>query len=325
MPRAEEFYSCLEDATPVLHDTAIHLKVQRSFETQTIDLLADIASESKELLQFNGSVIKPLNLSLSRGQYEQLLETIENLFKVPHDLARPPSAVQQQQQRQQQQKQQQQQQQQYSDVVIGSNIGIDLDTAFEIDAKFKRRLFDQPIAYEKKTLIEPKVTFELPIFIIQLKNELNDPLIDIVFRDFSVNYERTNTYETNLLVSLRSLLMEDLLQPPDSKHRSMLISSSPENHPVRPNSSAYSSRSCPNLIGLHFPDDGLTGSLPENLECGAGFGNYLNPGRNIAHHNHHHHHHQQQQHQKPNCPETPPPSPQRRMRQENLVLIHQLS
>lgn len=285
--------------------------MQRSFETPSIDLLSDIPNESKELLQFSGSVIKPLNLSLSRGQYEQLLETVENLFKVPCDLARPPSSVQQQQQ---QHSQQHTQQQQFGDVLdagvsasISSATNVDLDTTFEIDPKFKRRLFDQPIAYEKKTIIEPKVTFELPIFIIQLKNELNDPLIDIVFRDFNVNYEHSNTYETNLLVSLRSLLMEDLLQSPDSKHRSMLISSSPENQPLRPNSSTYSSRSCPNLIGLHFPDDGVTGSLPEHLD-----GNYLYPSGNT-------HQYTISQH-KSNCPETPPPSPQRRLRQENLVL-----
>lgn len=321
MPRAEEFYSCREDATPVLHDTAIRLNVQRSFESPNIDLLSDIPGESKELLQFNGSVIKPLNLSLSRGQYEQLLETVENLFKVPSDLARPPSSVQQQHQHQQSSPQQQSGDEHDASAVSSTNTDLDAP-AFEIDAKFKRCLFEQPIAYEKKTLIEPKVTFELPIFIIQLRNEMNHPLIDVVFRDFNVNYERSNTYETNFLVSLRSLLMEDLLQPPESKHRSMLVSSSPDSQPLRPNSSAYSSRSCPNLIGLHFPDDGVTGSLPENLECGAGFGNYLNSGSNAAHHKYpasQHHQYTISQH-KSNCPETPPPSPQRRMRQENLVL-----
>lgn len=95
LPRAEEFYSCHEDATPVLHDTAIRLTATRSHESPSIDLLLDAPNEAKEILQVNGCVIKPLNLSLSRGQYEQLLETIENLFKVPRDLARPPTNVQQ--------------------------------------------------------------------------------------------------------------------------------------------------------------------------------------------------------------------------------------
>lgn len=252
--------------------------------------------------QINGSVIKPLNLSLSRVQYEQLLETTENLFKVPNDLARPPNVVPTMQEREK---------------VQSSDYDLSNET-FEIDPKFKRRLF-QP-TYEKKSFIEPKVAFELPIFIIQLKNELNDPLIDIVFRDFNVNYETNNVYETNLQVSLRSLLMEDLLQPPDSKHRAMLVSSSPENQQLRPNS-AYSSRSCPNLIGPHYLDDGVTGSLPENLESGAGFSSYLNPN-NITPQSLNWFSTSQQH--KSNCPDTPPPSPQRRMRQDNLVLYSSL-
>lgn len=138
-------------------------------------------------MQVTGSVVKPLNLSLSRNQYEQLLETIKNLFKVPHDLARPPTSV----------------------GVINSttteNGMNEMDIAnqpFELDDKFKRRLFNPPITYERKTFVEPKVSFELPIFIIQLKNELNDPLIDIVFRDFNFNYEMNNMYETNIQVSI---------------------------------------------------------------------------------------------------------------------------
>lgn len=235
---------------------------------------------------------------MSRVQYEQLLETVENLFKVPNDLPRPP--------------------------ITKDTKHCDKSADFEIanetfgnDIKFKRRIFQASMTYEKKISMESKVAFELPIFIVQLKNNLNDPLIDIVFRDFNVNYEMNNTYETSLQISLRSLLMEDLLQPPESKHRTMLISSSPENQQLRPNS-AYSSRSCPNLIGPHFLEDGITGSLPENLE--GGFNSFLNPN-SMA---------QQtlnwfttgQQH-RVNCPDTPPPSPQR-MRHDNLVLYSSL-
>lgn len=307
LPRAEEFYSCQEGAVPVLHDTAIRVNIIRCSEAPHIDLMTD-AIDSKELLQINGSVIKPLNLSLSRVQYEQLLETTENLFKVPSDLARPPTVVPTTIKE--------------HDITQSSDFGLPRES-FEIDPKFKRRLFQPATVYEKRTMIEPKVAFELPIFIIQLKNELNDPLIDIVFRDFNVNYETNNTYETNLQVSLRSLLMEDLLQPPDSKHRAMLVSSSPENQQLRPNS-AYSSRSCPNLAGPHYLDDGMTGSLPERLESGCGFSNHLTPN-SAAQPSNWFSSSQQHQHQhKTNCPDTPPPSPQRRMRQDNLVLYSSL-
>lgn len=50
LPRAEEFYSCQEDAVPVLHDTAIRVNIIRYLEPPTIDLLVD-SVDSKELLQ----------------------------------------------------------------------------------------------------------------------------------------------------------------------------------------------------------------------------------------------------------------------------------
>lgn len=138
-----------------------------------------------------GSVVKPLTLSLSRREYEQLLETIENLFKVPFDLVRPPTNV---------------------TTVLSNSLPLYAQTPdeeelpeltsqpFEIDRKFKRRLFSSSATNEKITFLEPKVTFELPAFAIQLKNEINEPLIEILFRDFNVNYEKNNMYETSLQV-----------------------------------------------------------------------------------------------------------------------------
>lgn len=52
LPRAEEFYSCQEDAVPVLYDTAIRVNIIRCLETPSIDLLTD-AFDSRELLQVN--------------------------------------------------------------------------------------------------------------------------------------------------------------------------------------------------------------------------------------------------------------------------------
>lgn len=105
--------------------------------------------------------------------------------------------------------------------------------------------------------------------------------------------------------------MEDLLQHPDSKHRAMVISSSPEDNSAADSRSSlrfgntFSSRSCPNLIGALLQDDCMTGSLPENLESGPGF-NKTQPINKTA------------------CPDTPPPSPQPKQSQENLVIYSAL-
>lgn len=85
----------------------------------------------------------------------------------------------------------------------------------------------------------------------------------------------------------------------------MVISSAPEAQNLRPGTS-FSSRSCPNLIGLHMADECMTGSLPENLEITHNLNS------------------EQQPINKTTCPDTPPPSPQSKERQDNLVLYTSL-
>lgn len=180
LPRAEEFYSCQQDAVPVLHDTAIQLEIIRVVGDT---MVYSDAYDTKDTLQITGSVVKPLNLSLSRMQYEQLIETIENVFKVPGDLVRPPSEVPQ-----------------HTQPDLNEFIEPTI-SSFEIkDEKVRRRLFEGHSFNEHKSYVEPKVLFELPSFVIQLKNEVNNPLIEISFRDLKVNYERSNMYETNVQV-----------------------------------------------------------------------------------------------------------------------------
>lgn len=265
-----------------MHDTAIRLQIIRKSESYPDD--ADI-------IDVNGSVVRPLNLSLSRMQYEQLIDTIDNLFKIPSDLVRPPS-----------------------EAISPDSLQLPVDTddehIFKLDDKLKRQLLNESalqsieMPAKSRSYVQPKVAFELPIFIIQLKSEVNNPLIEISFRDFKVNYERQSFYETSVQVSLRSLLMEDLLQDQDSKHRSMVISSSPSEPEGRGSlrsGNPYTSRSCPNLVGAQLLDDCISGSLPENLEDTIGFTSTNPTNRTL-------------------CPDTPPPSPQPKLSQDTLVL-----
>lgn len=144
-------------------------------------------------------------------------------------------------------------------------------------------------------------------------------LVDLSFRDFNVEYEKCHRYETNIQVSLRSLLMEDLSRPPDSKHRCMVQSSMDANE--LPHGQCYLSRSCPDLInpGNNY---GLVlspsrGSLPDHLETE----NILGAGPSKQHKQHHLQLHQVM------YPKTPPPSPKCTNKQrphDNLVLISTL-
>lgn len=279
LPRAEEFYSCQNDAVAVIHDTAIRLQITRITES-SIDLLSDPLTDTKDTLHITGSVIKPLRLSLSRRQYEQLIETFDNIFKVPTDLVKPPQDIVQQ----------------------TTTIHVSADPfSLDLDKNTNRRLIVQDSMSDKKPELEPKVTFDLPTFIIQLQDEKHNPVIEITFRDFSVQYEKNNQYETNVQVSLRSILMEDLLCSVDSKNRSMVTSLAPESI-LRP-STAFSSHSCPNLINLKRMYEEPGGSLPHNLD--AGFAAFTQTHKVLY-------------------PGTPPPSPQPKTRQDNLVIYSSL-
>lgn len=280
LPRAEDFYSCQTDAIPILHDTAIRLTISRDLET-SFDLNSDSVMESKDVLNIAGSVVNPLRVSLTRQSYEQLLETIDNIFKVPPDLAKPPSES-------------------------VSKLDIIDEETDEPDLAYKRRLFNQSSISDQKPMLQPKVSFDLPLLIIELNNDKNNPLIEIALREFCVNYEQKNIFETSIQVSLRSVQMEDLLRDKESNQRIMVASSTQDSNNDRFYSS-YASYSCPDLAALVHPREEVGYSLPDKLDTTFPFPTSK---------------HQQQQQFKPVCPDTPPPSPQPKSREDNLVIYN---
>ncbi|XP_058447485.1 intermembrane lipid transfer protein Vps13D isoform X2 [Malaya genurostris] len=282
LPRAEEFYSCKENAVPIIHDTIFSLEISRDN--------TDIDSDGFKIF---GCVVKPLRLSLKRQQYEQLLETLDNMFKIPRDLVRPPSDSTAHER--------------HPDIVEESTFN-----AYPITDKVRRGLMYQNSFEERPSSLNLKVNFELPAFIVQLNDSSNVPQIQISLRDFSVAFEKRNFYETHVKISLRSIMMEDLLQPDTAKNRYMVISSSQSEQYCRP-ASSFASHSCPNLVGLLEDMGELPNSLPNNLDDKAGF-YFLTANKSL-------------------CPDTPPPSPsvQRQNRaatnsdeQANLVIYTSL-
>lgn len=258
LPRAEEFYSCKENAIPIIHDTIFSLEISR-----------DISEIDSDGFTIFGRVVKPLRVSLKRQQYEQLLETIDNLFKIPKDLVRPPTEA----------------------TVLDKHLEIIEESTFNaypISDKVRRGLMYQNSFEERPSSLNLKVNFELPAFIIQLNDNRNEPQIQISFIDFSVQFEKRNSYETHVKISLKSLMMEDLLQSDTAKTRYMVVSSSQNDNYGRPTSS-FASFSCPNLVGLLGNVEELPNSLPTNFDDKTSF-YFLAANKSL-------------------CPDTPPPSP----------------
>uniref|UniRef100_A0A182P4B8 UBA domain-containing protein n=1 Tax=Anopheles epiroticus TaxID=199890 RepID=A0A182P4B8_9DIPT len=295
LPRAEEFYSCKENAIPIIHDTIFSLEICREHGNDQL-----CADEDTDGFRIVGCVVKPLRLSLKRQQYEQLLETIDNLFKIPKDLVRPPSEVPTTLEK----------------VTEIAEESLSFHT-FPMPSKARQGLFYQSsldvdprsAAAGVSAAIGIRVHFELPAFIIQLNGNRSEALVQISFRDFSVDFDKRNQYETHVKISLRSLLMEDLLQSDTAKNRYMVVTSAERDSNERLNASSFASHSCPNPVGLLLGmGDGLPNSLPTNLEDKMGF-SFLATNKSL-------------------CPDTPPPSPSvqrshvgsRLKPEENLVI-----
>lgn len=116
-----------------------------------------------------------------------------------------------------------------------------------------------------------RAIFEVPHLSIKLCGELNKvehDFVDIMFYDFGLCYEHTKPTVTLFDVSLGGLLVEDLLQEPESRYRHLISSSAPRKFHLRERSlSAYPSSlssSCPVVseAGLH---SNFSSSLPHCL------------------------------------------------------------
>lgn len=179
-----------------------------------------------KFFQIEGSVTQLLKVSLSREQYEQLLESFDNAFKVPNE---PPPNLREPELKERE---------------TNENINVIKDTN-----------------EQRNTCI--KALFSLPLFVITLNNEHNNPLVEITFLEFSINYSKKINRQIDLQVLLRSILMEDLKCMIDSRHRHM-VDSTPckEFKGIKKN---YISFSCPNLVSLQNISK-YSSSIPDNLQ-----------------------------------------------------------
>lgn len=293
--RAEQLYACAESGVHILHDTVIKLDVERVVGCgmmQKADSLSSLLLDdntvdfqeyqSQDSLQVSGSVVTPLKVSLSRQQYEQLLDTANSLLSgsAPSlsSSFTPSSTVASHMQN-------------AGSTLPRAPLGDIAEEESEMhtgvstlnmDSTLRARMLHQsPPTVELTRPVLPhritiKVSFELPIFTLELKGDLGrgeQGLVDLSCSDFKLQFERQRPYETVIEMSLRSLLMEDLLQPPDSKHRFLLVSSngSDAGRSQYCDVPAFLSKSCPNLS---FNSSGASNFLHENYH--------------LRHHQHHH-------------------------------------
>ncbi|XP_037935876.1 vacuolar protein sorting-associated protein 13D [Teleopsis dalmanni] len=224
LPKANEYYSCKNDAVAILHDTAMSFK----FTKELWKSKTKAERRTQTTFSIDGSITQLLQLSLTRDQYEQLNESIENATKF----------------------------------VTETNMEDKSDERFPIHTSIKDKnggdfhLKAKPKVYAK---------FSVPTFVIYLKNEHHNSAINITFREFKIFHSQIED-ERNIQVILRSVLMEDLKCAIESKFRNMVDSSSDskDNQKLR---KSHCSTSCPNLARLSLQQSKLYSSMPTKLNC----------------------------------------------------------
>ncbi|CAH1990127.1 unnamed protein product [Acanthoscelides obtectus] len=314
--KPEVLYSCSSLAKPILYDTMLHLKIDREvckdmtrYSSESNLLLDDDDTTQSsylnpgENIQVSGSIVTALKISLTRSQYAQLLDTVDWLTSSPKLSEtqgisrlhlRPQASL--------------------SDI-CEEDTGV---TTLNMDPHVRAKLFPVSNLGKAKKQTQPavaiKVNFDVPVFTVELRGETpigEQGLVDLSFRDFAFNYEKCHRYDTNIQISLRSIFMEDLLQPEGSKQRAMVLSSSGDDQV--PNAACIS-RSCPDVTYHRYRTSSSHGSLPDHLETAKVFG--MDSMTTSMH-------------RTEEYPCTPPPSPSRRNRrrarpEKNLVIISTL-
>uniref|UniRef100_W8AYT3 Vacuolar protein sorting-associated protein 13D n=1 Tax=Ceratitis capitata TaxID=7213 RepID=W8AYT3_CERCA len=221
LPKVSELYACNTDAVPILHDTAMLFKLTKYVTKNKKDNQWTLHNKTN----VEGSITQCLQVSLSRGQYEQVLDTLNSYSKWKGN---------------------------------GNSAENAVASVDQVDSVPKDKINE---SFDFEETFETNLTFSVPIFQIHLKNKLNNALIDVTFRDFGFQYNQQQDV-TNLEVLLRSILMEDLKCTMDSRFRNMVDSTSAEKEIIYKTEKCLS---CPNLTTIHLQQNELSHSMPCKL------------------------------------------------------------
>ena len=115
-----------------------------------------------------------------------------------------------------------------------------------------------------------RASFDIPEFNIELKGVLKDGeqgIAKVLFQDFALLFKNTEKATTSFDVSLGGLVVEDLLQNPESLYRNLMVSSATlsKTPRVKLKRNDPLSKSCPDISGPSV-ENVLSTSLPTALQ-----------------------------------------------------------
>ena len=277
--------------TPIVHDTEIQFSLQKlrtpleapsqpsevkdDDELFRMDDVTSAAAQQQpadaavqERLLISGKVVTPLKVVLSKQVFEQVKDTLDNIA-IPDD----------------------------DDVIVTSLLSASgaSDAATHSHAasatgqpsarsqhstsgstsggRDRSQAADASPAAAGAATVEPpqliQANFELPTLCINMTGDVGDGeqgLVELQLQDFKVAFEAVDSYSKDLEISLQSLVMDDLLQRPSSRHRHLMVSYSLDSLSSRltNKSTMPISNSCPSHM-VDLPKLDMPPSLPNSL------------------------------------------------------------
>lgn len=124
------------------------------------------------------------------------------------------------------------------------------------------------------TFLAKLIKFQVPLFEVELRWDFGDGeqgLVDLKLYDFAMDYEKNDRATTHMKLRLKSLQIDDLLEPPESKHRQIMISQNTRRQQERDkekrarcDSKHFLSTSCPDST-IVVPVPKMPPSLPASF------------------------------------------------------------
>ena len=299
---AADLYRCGNDCSAIVHSTSIQLNVCHSrcppllhdsragmfffsndiYSNTDEEFYGPIATGPRDFLNVTGGVVSTVKLSVSRQQYHQLVQTLGNI-NLPKSAAGGTMDSRQQ---------------------AAANLSCILEEEHHAPTPKKTLFRSASLAADHKSgsatsrketesatalwgnasqNVSVEGDFCVPKVEVMLVGDVNgcsQPLVNLILEDFKATYENVQEHERTTKITLKSLVMEDLLCPSDSPHRYLLKSVDTPNKDevdeklTGSHSSNYSSTipppfissSCPTSRMVFMENVSETQSLPSRLE-----------------------------------------------------------
>jgi len=245
---AQSLYDSSKFGVPILHDTNLEFCVDRITrgnilrETESFSSgfffehessVFETLEESRiDLMQVRGKVINPLKVSLSRNQYQQLLDTLKSPPENQNHVSKTKESPEKPKH-------------------SGDNSS---KKAIPVEGSFELPVFSLELRRDAINVnIEPGI-------------------VSLTFTEFAVSFDKHDPDTSNVQMALKGLIMEDLLLDENSSHRNLMLSSAcPPLLKRKSKPFSTLSTSCPDLLN-HQSKELLSKSLPEKLDTKTVFG-----------------------------------------------------